>query len=366
MRKIFLPAAAISLSLGLIAPVSFAQTPAPSAPQTPPPAPAATAPTTAPEPAPPPAPPKAAPKKTKKKATAKKAPAKPPETAAPAEAASTYIPAPATVKQDRVNVRGRAALVGEVITQLHKGEAVTVLDEIAVQNPKANEPRAWAKIAMPANVPVWVSTSFLDSSTKAVKSARLNVRAGPGENFSIIGRLKQGDVVKEIRQVDNWTEIETPPGVFGFVAIDLLNKGDAIAAVTPPPAPEPKPEPVKTEVAKVEPAPVPPVPTPTPAPDPAVAPLVLPPPAPIEEKPVKRVVRREGIVRATVSIQAPTPYCLTDPYDNRMINYLLSSQEEVKLKQFKGAHIIVNGEEYVDPRWPRTPIIKIESLEVAP
>src|ERR1051325_5838316 len=285
MKMIFRRVAVACLSLVLPAQTlsAFADKPAPPAtlapapPTTPAPAPAATV-TNAPA-QPTDEAPKAAPKATKKKTAAKK-PA-PKKEAPPAEAAApAAAPVSATVKQDRVNTRGQAALAGEVITQLKKGEPVSVLEEIAVKNPKPGEPAVWAKIAMPGNVPVWVTSEFVDPDTKAVKSARLNVRAGPGENFSIIGRLKKGDVVKEIRQVDNWTEIETPPGVFGFVALDLLVKSGEVAAAKTEPA-SVTPEQRRTEVAKAEPLPATPAPAPpanvpttptapAPVPDPAV------------------------------------------------------------------------------------------------
>ena len=141
MKMIFRRAAVVSLSCGLLAQTLLADKPAQPAapPQTPPPAPPATTTNTAVQPAPTP---------TKKKTAAKK-PAPKKEAPAAEAVAPTSAPVPATVKQDRVNIRGRAALVAEVITQLHKGESVTVLEEIAVKNPKAGEPAAWAKITMP-------------------------------------------------------------------------------------------------------------------------------------------------------------------------------------------------------------------------
>src|SRR5688500_10537583 len=131
---------------------------------------------------------------------------------------------PAIVTENKVNVRGQPSLVGEVITQLQKGEKVIILEEITLQKPKTNEPPKWARIQMPANTPVWASASFIDPASKAVTVTRLNLRAGPGENYSVVGRLDRGDTVKEIRRVDDWLEIETPAKAYAFVAADLLKK----------------------------------------------------------------------------------------------------------------------------------------------
>lgn len=66
----------------------------------------------------------------------------------------------ATVTEHKINVRGQPALVGEVITQLQKGDTVTVLENVKVEKPKAGEPTNWAKIKLPANTPVWVFSTL--------------------------------------------------------------------------------------------------------------------------------------------------------------------------------------------------------------
>src|SRR5262245_29324291 len=110
----------------------------------------------------------------------------------------------AVVKDGRVNVRGQPSLAGEVITQLQKGEKVTILEEIPVAKPKTNEPARWARIKMPPNTPVWVYAPYLDQTNKSVRVSRLNLRAGPGENYSVVGRLARGATVTEIRRVEDW------------------------------------------------------------------------------------------------------------------------------------------------------------------
>ncbi|MBI3192485.1 MAG: SH3 domain-containing protein, partial [Pedosphaera parvula] len=135
----------------------------------------------------------------------------------------------ATLKADRVNVRGEATLNGEVITQLRQGEKVTVLEEITVEKPKPGEPAKWARILLPSNTPVWIHTLFLDPETKTVKASRLNVRSGPGENFSVLCRLEQGATVKEIRTVGHWMEIEPPATASAYVAAEYLEKTAAPA-----------------------------------------------------------------------------------------------------------------------------------------
>src|SRR3979411_2567019 len=85
-----------------------------------------------------------------------------------------------TINRGRVNVRGGPNLTSEVITQLQKGDKVTVLEEITVEKPKPGDPAKWAMIKLPANTPVWVFSDFLEGPK--VKAKKLTLRAGPGEN----------------------------------------------------------------------------------------------------------------------------------------------------------------------------------------
>jgi SH3-like domain-containing protein len=128
----------------------------------------------------------------------------------------------ATVKSDRVNVRGQPSVYSETITQLRAGEKVKVLDTIRLKQTKSGDLAEWLKISLPTNTTVWVYAAYVDDATRTVAARRLNVRAGPGENFSVLGQMKQGDAVREIRVMDDWMEIEPPTGVYGFVAASYL------------------------------------------------------------------------------------------------------------------------------------------------
>jgi uncharacterized protein YgiM (DUF1202 family) len=296
-------------------------------------------------------------------------------------------PASATVKQEFVNVRGQASFIGEVITHLKKGETVTVLEEITLKKPKKDEPAKWAKILMPTNTPVWVSGDYVDPATSTAKS-RLNVRGGPGENYSVVARIEKGTPIKEIRKNKGWIEIETPANAVGFVAADFLNitpgTAPAVATNTPAPAPEATPAPAPApEVANVTPDNAQPVaanpneqPTPSaPSANPAEAvpttPAAQTPPAEAapapevsNEPPPKRVVTREGTVRKARNIQAPTDYELRDSHSGETIEYLLSATADKTLKPYLGMRVLVTGPEAVDMRWKATPIMEVEGIEL--
>ena len=283
----------------------------------------------------------------------------------------------AVVKKDRVNVRAQATQGSEVITQLKKGETVTVLEEVTPKKHKRGEPAKWAKIQLPPNTPVWVFAPYVETNNHTVNIKRLNLRAGPGENFSVIGRLERGAEVKEIRTDGNWMEIEAPTNAYAFVAVEMLEKSAAAPAPTelaankePAPAPPPptvenvKPEPAPTPAVEPTPAPPPAPPTPQPvAPAPQPGPTA---PADADTAPSKRIVSREGTVVYSRSVQAPTTYGLENRESRRIVNFLHSESDDIILKKFAGKKVIVSGEELIDQRWSSTPIIEVESIQVLP
>lgn len=301
---------------------------------------------------------------TSKKAAAKKPAAKP--------AAGVVVlpsPEPAVVSQsvkDAINVRGQALYNSEVVTRIKKGERVMVLEEITTKKRK-DEPDKWYKIALPASSGVWVNSMFLDADKK-VKPNKLNIRSGPGENYSVIGRLEKGAQVNVLDTKGDWSKIEAPAGSYAFVAAHLLTRvpAETVVAVTPPPPPPPVvavvPPPVVAPAADPNP-PVVPAPPPTANP-PVLQPVVDPKPViPPEEPLVKRVVTREGIVKGSVSVQAPTHFVLRGLDNNKTINYLFTSSTNIALKELKGLRVVVTGEESLDERWPNTPVIEIETIE---
>jgi len=320
---------------------------------------------------------KAAKKKSEKKAVAKKKAAAAPLVTVPLN------PGPAICEANNVNVRGQAKLKSEVVGKLTKGQQVTVLEEVQLKNSGPEEPSAWAKILLPTNTLVWINTSFIDPANKTVKPKKLNIRSGPGENYSVIGTLKQGDPVKDISTKGDWTQIEPPADAFAFVAAQFLKQGEAapiVAANTPAtttPTPEPAPPTTTTTVTEpqiatsTDPVPVPAAPPTTPPPSTNEPPVTAEPsttttntPPEETEPPPKRIVQREGIVRGTFSIQAPTKYELISPDNRRTINYLSSDSPDLDLSRYKGLRIIITGEEGLDERWRNTPVITIQKIQV--
>ena len=94
--------------------------------------------------------------------------------------------------------------------------------------------------------------------------------------------------------------------------------------------------------------------------------VVAPPIPAVTEPPIKRVVTREGVLKGMTSIQAPSFFELRTIDNNRLIEYVWSPTTNIVLKPFKGKKVLVTGEELLDERWPNTPVITVESIDLAP
>ena len=348
-----------------------AANPAQPAIETPPAAPAVTS-------APPPAPAddgatnaapkkKSAAKKKSKKSAAKKKSARTELKTVP------LVPGPATVVATHVNVRGQPRLNSEVVARLTKDQQVTVLEEITRNNSGPDEPSAWAKIALPSEVHVWINSMFINPDNKSVKPKKLNVRGGPGENFSVLGRLQRGETINQVSNKGDWLEIEAPTNAYAFVAAQYLKQEKQATPAAPTPTePAPVAETVTNQPAIAAAPTEAPAETPTaaqPAPDTNAAPEVAAAPAaptgPIPpEPPPKRIVEREGIVRGTTSIQAPTHFELISPDTKRTMDYLYTDSPALDLRRYKGLRIVVTGEEGLEERWGNTPVITIQKIQV--
>jgi len=239
----------------------------------------------------------------------------------------SLVPGPAQVAVKSLTARGQAGLKGEVVAHLKQGETVTVLSQINLEKHKANEPAQWAQIAFPSSAHVWVFAKYIDKANNTVLTKRLNLRGGPGENYSVLGTIERGTPVNIIQTKGEWMEIEPPTNAYAFVAAMYLTQ----AAMAAQPAGQ--------------------------QPPPAAPPAA---PAP----PLNRVVAHEGVVGPVTSPVAPTKYMLYDPDTYQTIDYLYTTAPDLDLSRYVNMRIIVTGVEGIDARWPSSPIIAIQSIQV--
>lgn len=300
----------------------------------------------------------------------------------------SLVAGPATVSATHLNLRGQAGMKGEAIGRLKDGETVNVISQINLDKHAADEPSQWAKISLPADIKVWVDSQFIDTATKAVTPNKLNLRAGPGENYSVLGVIEKGTSVNVLATKGKWEQIEAPANSFAFVAAMYLKQDANAIASTQQPATEtsavvPVPAPTPVTVAENQPVANQPAATSTTTPGTGTGeaaettPAAVPNtggdaagtagmmPATVDTNPPPpRVVSHEGYVRSSISPVAPTPYELFDWNTGNVINYLYSPTPDLDLSRYKECRVIVTGEEGMTPRWAATPVLTIQKIFV--
>lgn len=254
----------------------------------------------------------------------------------------SLTPGQAQVNASELTVRGQAGLKGETVAHLHKGDTVTVLEQINLSHHASDEPAQWAKIALPNASGVWVNSKYI-TADGTVASKKLNLRAGPGENYSVVGVVEHGTSVSKIESKGDWTKISPPTSAYAFVAAKYLTE---VAAAAPMSNPTPTEMPEQTQVPQQQ-------------------PMIMTPQAPAPPPtPTVRIVQHEGIVGSVGSLVAPTDYKLYDLATKQDVDFLYPISKDLDLSKLIDADVIVTGEEGVDQRWPNTPIMAIQSIQV--
>ena len=179
------------------------------------------------------------------------------------------------VSGTRVSARGKATIFSALVFQFNKNESLNILEEIAIANPKAGEPRRWYRVQVPSDAGLWVHSDFLNPATTidgvnaqgkpvklnvaAVKANLLNVRGGAGEEFPILSKLPHdAQVVLTGASKAKWREVLAPYNASVYVAAQFITRrqitsgvvevpqpNEPIPAVTPP-AINPPVQPAKT------------------------------------------------------------------------------------------------------------------------
>jgi uncharacterized protein YgiM (DUF1202 family) len=255
------------------------------------------------------------------------------------------------VKADRVNLRGQAKANAEIITQVGKGDRVTILDKKTV--PYGNRTMTWLKVSLPDKATVWIKAEFVKDAV--VTAGKVNLRSGGGVNFSIIGQAHKGDQVQIVRTVADWHEIRPLPGSYGWVSADYVELTPEIQApppaeeVRPAPAAEATPQPTPGSVQAVTETEVTPGPT---AGEPAVG------------EPASEAVTREGVVYTCTGflMKRPGTHYLAQQGGSKphIIAYLKSST--IPLERFEGQKVQVIGLETKPADW-QNPVIDVQQVQ---
>lgn len=157
------------------------------------------------------------------------------------------------VAGDRVSLRAKPDINSELLERAMKGEE---FDFLGATN-------GWVAVQAPVTVDLWVAGEYVQNGK--VLPAKLNIRSGPSQNYSVIAVVSQGDMLALRGEFNEWLKIAPPAGSRVWIS-------EAFAERVEPPPPEPVPEPEPVVVVEPE---AEPVPTPLERPEEELQPLVL-------------------------------------------------------------------------------------------
>lgn len=244
-----------------------------------------------------------------------------------------------TVKGQRSNVRSRPSLSSEVISQLHKGESVDVLEHKTVT--EREKSMDWLRISLPASAKCFVSAKHLADGAANVEN--LNVRCGPGSNYRDIGKLSKGTKVEVVEKKGEWAQIRPTPECSGWIAAELVD----VEAAPRAPAPSANTSDIVTPPVAVSSTPS----------APAVSVVNADPDIMVT------YVVKDGYVGAVNEPNAPAAFELrTTEVDRLSFRMAYLETSDTNLKRFEGKHVRVVGTQ----RWrkgERYPVLAIERID---
>lgn len=180
------------------------------------------------------------------------------------------------VLKNNCNLRAKPLVTSEVVGQVSENDilAAKTLD------------KDWVEVVPPTNVDLWVLGDYVkDGVINCLQ--KVNVRAGAGINFNIVGQLPQGEKVDVRGTHTEWVKIAPPPECSLWISRALVS----VVPLT-------EMEPVKLEQVKAEPV-VPLLP-------PASAGAVVPPSKPEPE--VKQPIpSHQAVVPIVPALSSPAP-----------------------------------------------------------
>lgn len=255
---------------------------------------------------------------------------------------------------NRVNLRAKPDLQTEVVGQVNRGDRLTVksmTDE-------------WVEVAPPSSIQFWVHSDFIDGDE--VAPPRLNVRAGPGINYSVVAVIERGQRVRPTGEFAEWLSIEPPSAASIWITRELVEeiRPPPVRPVIPPrPRPEPTPMPPPRETPPREPPPraepAPPV-VHRPAPEP---------PRDLDLIPLEgqgEQVERAGTLRpAGFVFGRPSRYRLTRQRGHSVETLCYVKGNEAQLQSLLGHDLVITGHEY----WvqgARYPVLVPEQIVLKP
>lgn len=162
-------------------------------------------------------------------------------------AADKAFPYLGKVTAQDVNIRSGPHTNFEILGKLKKDRAVVVI----------GKQDAWLKIKLPKSFSLFVSSKFVQVEPSAtsgiITSNRVNVRAKPNPNSTVIMQLNKGDIIHTRTTVNNWVKIMPPADSFAWISENFIKYVEPFVEKNIKPSvkkAEPKPVDIKKQVRK--------------------------------------------------------------------------------------------------------------------
>ena len=126
------------------------------------------------------------------------------------------FPFAGSIMGNDVNIRAGQNLNFEVIFQVNEGDKVIILDKEG----------DWYKIQVPEGAFAYVHHDLLDVEMNkgTVKGDNVNLRAGAGTNYTILGQVNKPDTVEVIDKIDDWYMVKPPQAAVAWVNVDFVTR----------------------------------------------------------------------------------------------------------------------------------------------
>jgi N-acetylmuramoyl-L-alanine amidase len=155
------------------------------------------------------------------------------------EEAKEKFPKVGCIKNDGAVVRAGDNINFENLCVLSKSDSVNVI----------GRRYSWFKILLPKEAFLYINKDYVDLTSDekgigVINAGNVNLRAGSGTRYSIIGQISKPEQVSIISEDNGWYKIKPPYGTIGWMHSDqiTLTEESEMAVV-----PEQKPEQKKVE-----------------------------------------------------------------------------------------------------------------------
>ena len=158
---------------------------------------------------------------------------------------------------DGVNVRAGDNINYEILGKLKKGDPVKIIDKRY----------SWFKVALPETAHLYIKNDYVDIIDKKgmgkVNATRVNLRAGPGTKYSILGQASSPQELQIVSEKDDWYEIKPPEETAGWIhasqlmfELELVDPSEASSEQAKPASPAKRGERVegRSQAIKLAPA----------------------------------------------------------------------------------------------------------------